>query len=55
MVGSPDDYIDRLRDLEARGVDEVLLRIDGMEHEDIMNSIRLIGEEVIPVFSKKPD
>ena len=55
MVGSPDDYIDRLRDLEARGVNEVLLRIDGMEHRDIMNAIKLIGDEVIPVFSGKTD
>ncbi|MDM8167926.1 LLM class flavin-dependent oxidoreductase [Roseovarius sp.] len=50
MVGTPDDFIERLKDLEARGIDEVLLRIDGMPHDQIMESIRLIGEEVIPVF-----
>ena len=52
MVGNPQDFVERLSDLAVRGVDEVLLRIDGMAHEDIMNSIRLIGEEVIPVVSK---
>ena len=52
MVGNPQDYIERLNDLSKRGMDEVLLRIDGMEHEDIMRSIQLIGEEVIPVVSK---
>ena len=55
MVGSPEDYIERLRDLEARGVNEVLLRIDGMKHEDIISAIELIGEEVIPVVSKSTD
>jgi alkanesulfonate monooxygenase SsuD/methylene tetrahydromethanopterin reductase-like flavin-dependent oxidoreductase (luciferase family) len=55
MVGTPQDFIDRLRDLEARGIDEVLLRVDGMEHEDIMRSIRLIGEEVIPAFAETPE
>lgn len=51
MVGTPDDFISRLKDLEARGVDEVMLRIDGMPHDQIMDAIRLIGEEVIPKFS----
>lgn len=51
MVGTPDDYIARLKDLSNRGVDEVLLRIDGMPHDQIMDSIRLIGEEVIPVVA----
>jgi alkanesulfonate monooxygenase SsuD/methylene tetrahydromethanopterin reductase-like flavin-dependent oxidoreductase (luciferase family) len=51
MIGSPADFIDRLRDLAERGVDEVLLRIDGMGHENIMRSIELIGREVIPAVS----
>ncbi|MEG6510264.1 LLM class flavin-dependent oxidoreductase [Methyloligella sp. 2.7D] len=50
MIGTPDEFIARLRDLEARGIDEVLLRIDGVPHEDIMRSIELIGTKVIPVF-----
>ncbi|WP_397542378.1 LLM class flavin-dependent oxidoreductase [Roseovarius salis] len=53
MVGTPDDFIERLKDLEARGMDEVLLRVDGMPHEQIMESIRLIGEEVIPEVADK--
>lgn len=51
MIGTPDDFIKRSRDLEERGVDELLLRIDGVPHEDIMRSIKLIGEEVIPAVS----
>jgi alkanesulfonate monooxygenase SsuD/methylene tetrahydromethanopterin reductase-like flavin-dependent oxidoreductase (luciferase family) len=48
MIGTPEDYIERLRVLEGLGVDEVLLRIDGIPHEDIMRSLELIGTEVIP-------
>lgn len=49
MIGDPDDFIARIRKLEAMGLDEVLLRIDGMGHENIKKSLELIGHEVIPV------
>ncbi|MGE2717854.1 LLM class flavin-dependent oxidoreductase [Mycolicibacterium litorale] len=51
MIGTPDDYIRRLKDLEARGVDEVLLRIDTFGHKKHMECIELIGREVIPAVS----
>lgn len=49
MIGDPDDFVERIRRLEAMGVDEVLLRIDGVGHERVQESLRLIGHEVIPV------
>ncbi|HEV7826366.1 MAG TPA: LLM class flavin-dependent oxidoreductase [Mycobacteriales bacterium] len=49
MVGDPDSFIERIKHLEAMGVDELLLRIDGVGHEQIMRSLELIGHEVIPV------
>jgi len=49
MVGTPDDFIERLQKLEAMGIDEVVLRVDGFGHENIMNTIQLIGEKVIPI------
>jgi alkanesulfonate monooxygenase SsuD/methylene tetrahydromethanopterin reductase-like flavin-dependent oxidoreductase (luciferase family) len=49
MIGTPDDFVERLRRLEEMGVDEVVMRIDGVDHEDIMRSLRLIAAEVIPV------
>jgi alkanesulfonate monooxygenase SsuD/methylene tetrahydromethanopterin reductase-like flavin-dependent oxidoreductase (luciferase family) len=52
MIGTPDDFIERLRELEQRGVDEVLLRIDGMPHDAIMRSLQLIGHEVIPAVNQ---
>jgi len=51
MIGTPDDYIARLQSLEERGVDEVVLRIDGFGHDKIMKTIDLIGREVIPALS----
>lgn len=48
MVGTPDDFVARLRRLEEMGVDEVLMRVDGVAHDDIMRSLELIGAEVIP-------
>ncbi|WP_197377055.1 LLM class flavin-dependent oxidoreductase [Mycolicibacterium baixiangningiae] len=35
MIGTPDDFIERIRRVEAMGIDEVLLRIDGVGHENI--------------------
>ncbi|MCV7103527.1 LLM class flavin-dependent oxidoreductase [Mycobacterium palustre] len=49
MIGTPDDFIERIRRLEAMGVDEVLLRIDGVGHQNICKALELIGHEVIPV------
>ena len=51
MVGDPDDFIKRIRKLQQMGIDEILLRIDGIPHEDIMRSIELIGREVMPVIN----
>lgn len=48
MIGTPDDFIERIKRVEAMGIDEVLLRIDGVGHENIKKSLELIGHEVIP-------
>jgi alkanesulfonate monooxygenase SsuD/methylene tetrahydromethanopterin reductase-like flavin-dependent oxidoreductase (luciferase family) len=49
MIGDPDDFVARIKKLEEMGLDEVLLRIDGVGHENIKKSLELIGHEVIPV------
>ncbi len=49
MIGTPEDFVERLRRVEQMGIDEVLLRIDGVGHENIKRSLELIGHEVIPV------
>jgi len=51
MVGSPEFFIKQIRRLQELGYHEVILRVDGfMTHEKLMNSLRLIGEYVIPEF-----
>ena len=51
MIGTPDDFVQRLNELEERGVEEVLLRDDGVPHADIKRSFELMGKEVIPWVS----
>jgi alkanesulfonate monooxygenase SsuD/methylene tetrahydromethanopterin reductase-like flavin-dependent oxidoreductase (luciferase family) len=48
MVGTPDYLVERLRRLQRMGVQEVLLRIDGMGHDVNMQSIEAFGTTVIP-------
>ena len=50
IIGSPDTCISVLNYLAEAGVDEVLLFLQSYttKHEDVMRSIRLLGEEVMP-------
>ena len=50
-IGTPDFITERFRRLEAMGLDELILRIDGMGHEANMRTIEAVGEHVIPAFS----
>ena len=50
LVGTPDDFIERIQYMEKLGIDEIVLSIDGVEHENIMKSIGLVGKYVIPEF-----
>jgi alkanesulfonate monooxygenase SsuD/methylene tetrahydromethanopterin reductase-like flavin-dependent oxidoreductase (luciferase family) len=49
MIGDPEDFIQRIKQLESMGIDELLLRVDGVGHDQIMRCLELIGHEVIPV------
>ena len=48
LVGTPDHMVERLQELEAAGVERVLLQ--HLVHEDL-ETISLIGREVIPRVS----
>jgi alkanesulfonate monooxygenase SsuD/methylene tetrahydromethanopterin reductase-like flavin-dependent oxidoreductase (luciferase family) len=52
MVGTPDDLIERCHEMERRGVDELLIRVDGFDHERHVKMIKMIGEHVIPEVDK---
>lgn len=52
MVGDPDMLIQRLKRYEAVGVDQMLmlLQVGRIPHQQIMDSLTLIGRHVIPYF-----
>ncbi|MFI6956586.1 LLM class flavin-dependent oxidoreductase [Nocardia sp. NPDC050408] len=50
-VGTPDFLVDRFKRMELMGYDRIALRIDGMPHETVMQSIRAFGEHVLPNFA----
>lgn len=51
-VGSPETCIENVKKYEAIGLDQVLclMQFGKMKHEDIMRSIELVGEHVLPAF-----
>ena len=54
-VGTPADCIRFLEIYEAMGIEEVILlcAIGPATHQEVLHTIRLFGEEVIPHFQKK--
>jgi hypothetical protein len=49
-IGPPEFIIERFQRLQAMGLDELILRIDGMGHEVNMKAIAAFGQDVIPHF-----
>ncbi len=54
LNGTPDDIIKGVKRVEALGFDEVIFRIDGNGHRQIMESLEYFGKYVIPEF-RNPD
>ena len=52
LIGTPDEVIERAQKFSDLGVDEMLLRMDGYGHQNIMSSIGLIGKYVLPEFKR---
>ena len=54
-VGTPDDCIRFIETYEALGIEEVfpLCAIGPARHEEVMNTLRLYGQYVIPHFKAK--
>lgn len=50
MAGDPDYFIEAIKKLEARGVDEVILAFDGISHAHNLKAIELVGKHVLPEF-----
>jgi alkanesulfonate monooxygenase SsuD/methylene tetrahydromethanopterin reductase-like flavin-dependent oxidoreductase (luciferase family) len=47
-MGTPEYFIERGRRLFEMGADEWILRVDGMDHETHLRTLRLLGKEVLP-------
>lgn len=55
MAGTPDDILEKVRQLYDMGVDDVIWRVDGMGHETNMQTLEMLGKYVIPEMNKWPD
>jgi alkanesulfonate monooxygenase SsuD/methylene tetrahydromethanopterin reductase-like flavin-dependent oxidoreductase (luciferase family) len=55
LCGTPDDLITTIETFEAVGVTQILMgiSISDIAHDDVMRSIELIGQEVIPHFVRR--
>src|SRR5208282_6821669 len=52
IVGNADDATEAIEECREVGANYVVLRVSlpGLKHEQIMNSIRIFGEKVLPKF-----
>ncbi len=53
FIGSPDDIIAEVEKYRALGCNHFLFRHIVREQERMLESIRLIGEKIIPFFSRQ--
>ncbi|ANS31952.1 hypothetical protein R1CP_36730 (plasmid) [Rhodococcus opacus] len=51
LVGDPEHCVQQVQRTAEMGADEIILRIDGGTHDEIMQSIEHFGRYVIPYFS----
>lgn len=56
VIGDPAAVAERLRAYAEIGYTDVILRLQwtGMPHRDVLRSIRLLGEEVLPALESEP-
>ncbi|MFD4459026.1 LLM class flavin-dependent oxidoreductase [Nocardia sp. NPDC058480] len=52
-IGSPDTVREFLRGYEASGVDEIILLLNPRSHEATMESLEIMGREVLPEFIER--
>ncbi|MFE6921879.1 LLM class flavin-dependent oxidoreductase [Nocardia sp. NPDC057663] len=52
-IGSPDTVREFLRGYEASGVDEIILLLNPRSHEATMESLEIMGKQVLPEFIER--
>lgn len=57
LIGTPDDVINRLKKYKEIGCDHIMMlkNFGGIPHEEVLKSIKLTAEEVIPAFQSTVD
>jgi alkanesulfonate monooxygenase SsuD/methylene tetrahydromethanopterin reductase-like flavin-dependent oxidoreductase (luciferase family) len=55
VLGTPDDALQTCRRWEAAGADQLVFGVGATGHDDMLETIRLIGEHVIPQVDKDPE
>jgi alkanesulfonate monooxygenase SsuD/methylene tetrahydromethanopterin reductase-like flavin-dependent oxidoreductase (luciferase family) len=55
VLGTPDDALETCRRWEAAGADQLVFGVGMMRQEEMLETIRLIGEHVIPRIDKDPE
>lgn len=57
LIGTPDDVIARLKKYKEAGCDHIMMlkNFGGLPHEEVMRSIKLTAEEVMPAFQSAVD
>ncbi|MET9214045.1 MULTISPECIES: LLM class flavin-dependent oxidoreductase [unclassified Nocardia] len=54
-IGSPDTVREFLRGYEASGVDEIILLLNPRSHEATMESLEIMGKQVLPEFIERDE
>lgn len=54
-IGSPDTVREFLRGYEESGVDEIILLLNPRSHEGTMESIEIMGKEILPEFIERDE
>ncbi|WP_144460724.1 LLM class flavin-dependent oxidoreductase [Siminovitchia fortis] len=54
LIGTPDDVIKRIKKYEAAGCNHImmLMNFGGLPHKEVMKSLKLVANEVMPAFNK---
>ena len=55
VLGTPDDALETCRRWEAAGADQLVFGVGMTRQEEMLETIRLIGEHVIPRIDKDPE
>jgi alkanesulfonate monooxygenase SsuD/methylene tetrahydromethanopterin reductase-like flavin-dependent oxidoreductase (luciferase family) len=53
-LGTPDEALEQCRRWEAAGADQLVFGSGMASHEEMLETIRLMGEHVIPKLDKDP-